>query len=297
MRYLRIKYCLLLLIPILPSSCRDELVELPGDDDLEFTIEEVSELPGQLAEASGIIFFNEKLWSINDSGNEPEVISFDTANGNIDNILLLTNATNTDWEDIAQDKNRIFIGDFGNNAGDRTDLVIYIIDKSEITNQEYQEITATNIRFSYEDQTDFTPGQHTTEFDCEAMIHFNGSLYLFTKNWLTGSSVVYTLPDTPGEFVATRIDEFDSQGLVTGVDIDLSDNKMAFCGYSGYMPFVILFNDMETVSFDGKGSFRLELDEYFGTQIEGVSFVNKSIYLVSEATTINGPALFRISFE
>ena len=37
----------------------------------------------------------------------------------------MSNIKNTDWEEISQDKDFIYIGDIGNNSGNRDDLKIY----------------------------------------------------------------------------------------------------------------------------------------------------------------------------
>ncbi len=85
----------------------------------------------------------------------------------------------------------LYIGDFGNNAGSRTDLHILRIEKSSLL----EGMPAIDtIAFAYEDQTDFTPSNQNTAFDCEAFIAGTDSLFLFTKNWNNLSTVCYSVP-------------------------------------------------------------------------------------------------------
>ena len=85
----------------------------------------VTNLPRSLHEASGIEKLNdsELLWMINDSGNASSLYLV-SEEGNILRELKI-NSKNTDWEDITKDKEgNVYIGNFGNNANKRKDLVI-----------------------------------------------------------------------------------------------------------------------------------------------------------------------------
>ncbi|MBL6943693.1 MAG: T9SS C-terminal target domain-containing protein, partial [Bacteroidales bacterium] len=87
-------------------------------------------LPPEIQESSGLAYFNEKLWTINDSGGLPVIYAFDTIVGQIVQRIIVDNAINIDWESLATDDDYIYIGDFGNNLGNRDDLAIYIVSKS-----------------------------------------------------------------------------------------------------------------------------------------------------------------------
>ena len=85
--------------------------------------------------------------------------------------VIIRDAVNTDWEDITQDENHLYIGDFGNNLGDRRDLRIYILNKSDLLPSSDTIPVAGIISYSYENQTDFTPAANlTTPWDCEAFV-------------------------------------------------------------------------------------------------------------------------------
>ncbi|WP_257984554.1 hypothetical protein [Psychroflexus sp. MES1-P1E] len=158
-------------------------------------VEEKFDLPIILSESSGAIFFNDKLIIHNDSGNENNLYELDTISGLVTRTVTVTNATNVDWEDIAQDETSIYIGDIGNNSGDRTDLKIYTLNKSDYLSS--TNVTAEIINFSYSDQIDFAPNPNNTEWDAEALISFDvNSLILFTKNWVNGTTKAYSIPKT-----------------------------------------------------------------------------------------------------
>lgn len=97
----------------------------------ESSIEEKFELPNEIEETSGLLFFNGKLITHNDSGDGPNLYEIDTLSGAISRVITITNATHIDWEDISQDDTYIYIADIGNNNGNREDLKIYKVLKSD----------------------------------------------------------------------------------------------------------------------------------------------------------------------
>ena len=201
--------------------------------------------------------------------------------GNIIRTVTITNAGNTDWEDIAQDGQYIYIGDFGNNAnGNRTNLKIYRVKKSGIKIKD--SLTATVIHFSYSDQTDFTPtGSNNTNFDCEAMIAYNDSLFLFSKDWKDGKTRLYKLPKVPGTYIAQKTSELNVDGLITGAEILTDKRVIALTGYSTTVtPFIYLLYDFSDNDFFGANKRKIQINESF-TQIEGICAINNNNFYIS----------------
>jgi hypothetical protein len=89
-------------------------------------------LPAILKESSGLCYTNGKLWTFGDSGNPNEIFSIDSSTGAILQTVVVDNFPNTDWEDITADSSYIYMGDFGNNDGDRRHLKIMRISKQDI---------------------------------------------------------------------------------------------------------------------------------------------------------------------
>jgi len=140
-------------------------------------------LPQEVEETSGLSYFNGKFWTINDSGGLPMVYGLDTLTGEVVQRIAVKNAANRDWESLATDKEYLYIGDFGNNSGNRDDLGIYKLPLSEFPAMGDAEIAAEFIAFEYEDQPEEQVKRKENNYDCEAFLAAGDSLYLFSKNW------------------------------------------------------------------------------------------------------------------
>ena len=92
------------------------------------SLNNIGSLTNILNESSGITFIApNRLYTHDDSSGNDEIYEIDTL-GNLIRTINVNNANNTDWEDITKDNlNNIYIGNFGNNNNDRTDLKIYKI--------------------------------------------------------------------------------------------------------------------------------------------------------------------------
>ncbi|MBK7966305.1 MAG: hypothetical protein IPK10_14165 [Bacteroidetes bacterium] len=101
-----------------------------------------------LNESSGLTFLDGKLWSFSDSGNPNDIYRIDTVTNTIFQTVDISNATNVDWEDMASNNDFLFVGDFGNNNGNRQDLKIYRINKSALT-PTTTSVSASIINFSF----------------------------------------------------------------------------------------------------------------------------------------------------
>lgn len=225
-------------------------------------------IPEILNESSGLTSSDSLLWTFNDD-TDTTLYGLDTT-GNIRKKINLQNIHNTDWEEISQDSSYFYIGDFGNNvAGNRKDLHIVRIEKKSFETI-HQKIDT--ISFSYSNQFDFTALKpNTTNFDCEAFIVTNDSIYLFTKQWKNNNTSVYTVPNTPGNHIARYKETITIKGLITGATYFPKQNGIALCGYSKTLrPFIYLLYDYGKSSFlDGnKRLIKLRLPFH---QIEGIT--------------------------
>ncbi len=261
----------------------------------------VGVLPEAVNETSGIIFYNGRLITHNDSGNSPELFEIDTLTQQITRIVQVSNAENVDWEDLAQDQDYIYIGDIGNNSGDRTDLAVYRISKVEYDSS--NTVSAERIGFSYEDQTDFNPTSNS-DWDAEALTVLRGQLTLFTKRWQSGGSSVYAIPSTPGEHMAINLGSTQFSGLVTAATYNNVTNVLYLLGYSQLLqPFLVRYEDPPgPFSFSGNGEFsNLNIGL---AQTEAITFVDANIYYItSERFVSSSPpisleaSLYRLETE
>ena len=266
------------------------------------TIEEKFELPDDVKETSGLLFFNEKVITHNDSGDGPYLYEIDTIHGNISRVITITNATHIDWEDISQDDTYIYIADIGNNDGNREDLKIYKVFKSDYTSS--TNVTAEIISFSYEDQTDFSSQPNHTNFDAEAIAVYQDSLLIFTKNWVDNKTNAYAIPKTVGDHVAAKVSSYDVKGLITGVSYNPYTDAFLFSGYNSILlPFLIYVDQNRPPSLDvfGGSVTKINLvDPLYleqGSQIEGVAFFEPNKYYISREYFSNSIAGITIIFE
>jgi len=256
----------------------------------------VNSLPQAVIETSGLIYWNGGLWTQNDSGNEPKLYKLDTITGQILQTVTIEGAENIDWEDLAQDDSHIFIGDFGNNSGNRTDLKVYLTEKSLFPSEGDGSVPATAINFSYGDQQKFERSNRNNDYDCESLLASGDSLYLFTKNWVNEQTRLYSLPKIAGEYQIFPSAGFDSDGLITGADILAGSNEVVLCGYKNYIPFMWLLFDFSENRFFSGNKRRIGFSGLPGIQTEGISYTfGKNVYISSEKTTISPAKLFRIN--
>lgn len=235
-------------------------------------------LSDTLQETSGLIHWNSRIWTHNDNA-DTNLYAINTSSGAIEMIKPLPGVLNTDWEEISQDENYVYIGDFGNNSsGNRANLHILRILKSSLNGN--QEIDT--IAFSYCDQTDFAAVQpNTTNFDCESFIVSADSIYLFTKRWGDKQTFLYALDKIPGTHTAMLRDSLNVQGLITGAHY-IEDRKLiTLCGYTAALqPFIYALYDFPDHHFfsGNRRKFGISLPY---TQIEGISTEDGLRYYLS----------------
>jgi len=177
-------------------------------------------LPQKLKEISALEFVDGYFWGLNDSGGKNEIYKIDPDNGQILQIVEISNAVNIDWEEMTSNEDYIFIGDFGNNLGKRKDLTIYYLKKGSISDDKLTSVEAKKIEFHFPEQKNFNPGNKKTNFDCEAFFYYNGKLHLFTKEWTNNQTTHYTLELKPGKQAAKKVETFKTNYLVTGAYLD-----------------------------------------------------------------------------
>ena len=253
-------------------------------------VEEKFDLPIILSESSGAIFFNDKLISHNDSGNENKLYELDTISGLVSRTVTVTNATNVDWEDIAQDDTSIYIGDIGNNSGERTDLKIYKVNKSDYLSS--LDVTAEIINFSYSDQVDFAPNPNNTEWDAEALISFDANtLILFTKNWVNGTTKAYSIPKINGTYpVDSLTSTLISGGLITGATYNPSTEKVYSIGYNSLLqPFVWVSESFTNNDVFSGTNTKTLLTSLGSEQAEAITYIEANRYFITSESFNIGP--------
>ena len=241
----------------------------------------VTSLSSTIKESSGLAYIDGTLWTHNDSGGEAKLYAIDKSNGNILKTVVVSNAQNIDWEDLAFNSTHLFIGDFGNNNGDRKNLKIYKIKRSDLKNQ--IAVTAEVIEFSYATQSDFASNSKTN-YDCEAFVAYEDKLYLFSKNHGDKQTNMYRLGVDAGVEVAEKVATFNTNALVTGASIDATNKVLALIGYTtNGTPRSWIFSAFTDADFFKGAVDKIRWGTPVKAQIEGVTHIGKGkLYISSE---------------
>lgn len=259
----------------------------------------IADLPSKLSENSGIVSYSDSnAWFIEDNGNSDNIYKINFK-GNITQQFDVKDVKNHDWEDLTKDKKgNLYIGDFGNNANDRKNLVIYKLSNPEI--EKGDKINAEKIKFNYPDQKQFPPKKSKLFYDAEAFFHHKKHLYVFTKNRskpFTGETRIYKVPVKKGEHTAEFIGTI-ALGLdwntcqVTSADISPDGSKIVLLSY-GKIWVLSNFKEDWFSESDIK-----EIDLGVRTQLESVCFTdNKTLLLSDEKRNDTGGNLYSFTLE
>ena len=265
----------------------------------------VDTLDAMLEGSSSLICWNNGYWTWNDHGDSC-LYRIDTTDASILESLCVNGIDNYDMEEISQDSLYLYLGDVGNNNGFRQDLHILRVSKESLL---AGIIEMDTIWFSYEDQTDFSYHPQATDFDCEAFIVTEDSIYLFTKQWVSMQTTLYVLPKTPGTHIAQRRETYPVNGLITGATYVPEYRLVTLCGYefdmanyaSALHPFLILLYDFQDHNFFSGNKRRLDFNTSTRAQVEAIATHNAlDFYVTNEYftttlgnTTLELPALLR----
>ena len=273
------------------GSCKYKRVAIQPESSLQ--------LNDSLAETSGLVVHDGRLWTHNDNpGNT--LFAMDSI-GKIQKKVDLGIAI-ADWEAISQDSTYFYIGDFGNNvSGSRRDLRIFRLSKVSVA---ADKPIIDTISFSYSNQSIKSKEKaNETNFDCEAFVVTADSIFLFTKQWKNKKTTVYALPKLPGRHVADFKAVLDVNGLVTDAVYVESQQVLLLCGYSKRLqPFLYLLYDFQRQDFfsGNKRKVRLKLPFH---QVEGIAHATGlDFYLTNEKFKLKpfvntAPKLHLVSLE
>ena len=287
--------CFFSLLISLFSNCQSD--DLNTNDPVKESLKvvNITSLERALGETSGIINFDGRIITHNDSGGKSALYEIDITTGKIKKTVIIKNAQNRDWEDIAQDDQYIYICDIGNNSNIRKDQTIYKISKSDYLNN--KEVIAEKIEISFMEQINFTKSNKNTNFDAEAVVNVGDDLFLFTKNWGDLKTSVYKVPKEKGKYKLKKISSFDIEGLITGADYSKSKNTIVLTGYNNFLPFIVRisnFNNNDPLSgkIEKKG-----INVNGSLQIEGIAAnPDGSFYLSAEEMTGFTAMLYKLTY-
>ena len=276
---MKIKSCFLLIFIItIFTECSKKNIEI-----------EITRLSKKVNETSGLELINGNFLTLNDSGDEPALYTFDKEGENLSK-LLIKGAQNRDWESLASDEKYIYVGDIGNNKGNRKDLKIYLID--------FDFKLIDSINFNYNNQLKFKK-KKKNRFDAEALVSIKDSLMIFSKNRKDLTTEVYFLPKKPGFYSIKPKYSFNVDALITGGDYNSKLDLLALVGYSYSIKkqYLFLFKNF---------SYKKTNDSIFekydipitNAQIEAIKIINdKNFWLTSEDEGGGYPKLIKLKLK
>jgi hypothetical protein len=268
-----------------------------------YSLSLVNNLSDVLQENSGLIRIGNFLYTINDSGAGALMYELDTL-GTVIRTITISGATNVDWEAITSNSTHVFIGDVGNNNGNRHDLCLYRFLKSDLA---LDTVQADKLPFYWSDQTQFTSLPNANNYDCEAIVADADSITLFSKNWEDLQTRRYRLPCFWSDTLAAQLrDSFAVDGLITDACVDTVLNRNYLLGYKNngnnfYTSFVWCLWDYQNQQVFSGNRRRVEVGNVLTVaQTEGIALKasNKgyiSSEKVSSVITI-APKLFQFDF-
>jgi len=290
-----LRICFLSLFFIFFTNCQSDDLKTNDPVNESIKVVNITSLEKTLGETSGIINFDGKIITHNDSGGESALYEIDITTGKIKKKVIIKNAKNVDWEDIAQDDQFIYICDIGNNSNTRKDQIVYKISKLDYLNN--KEVIAEKIEIHFIEQNNFTKTDNSTNFDAEAVVNIGDNLFLFTKNWGDLKTSVYKVPKEKGKYDLKKISSFNIEGLITGADYSKSKNTVLLTGYNNFLPFIVRItnfdnNDPLSGKIEKKG-----INVNGSLQIEGVAAnPDGSFYLSAEEMTGFAAMLYKLTY-
>lgn len=199
---------------------------------------------GEISESSGIVASPcnaNAFWTHNDSGNKNIIYAFDSKGSHL-GAWRVTGAKNYDWEGIAAYKTAsgecfLYLGDIGNNARGRGELVIYRVKEPQIsaTDKSANNKNAPPTAAAEAIEITYPEMRHDAE---TLLVHpQTGDIYVLTKR-LSGASGVYRLPAnyaTDKTNTLEKIADFTvpavPNGFLTGGDISPDGKRVVICDY------------------------------------------------------------------
>ncbi len=250
------------------------------------TLSPLHVLSQQLEETSGLYCTDDRLFTINDSGNEAKVFEL-----NYDGLVTQTYPLplrNIDWEAITGDDEFLYIADIGNNKGKRETLMVH-----KVSRRDYNHVDSFSIQYAGNEPSDNFPYAH--DFDAEAMVLAEGKLLIFSKSWRTGIANVYEVGSETLQILTPIAQIAGLPGVITGADFDEMRNLYVVVGYKSdpFGNFSTFLAQLDT-SFTPIEVW--PLDEY--KQVEGICVDKQGDYWFSEeATDLRKASLTRASIK
>ena len=255
-------------------------------------------LPKVINETSGLEILNEVFITHNDSGGEPNLYFFNM-NGEITDSRKLEEKSfweiyNNDWEDITADEDYIYIADTGNNFGNRDNLNIIKVKKSDFSIDGKIEIT-------YKDQETFFSlfPRPKHKYDAEALFLIEDKIAMLSKDRSNLFTDLYLIDKESSsiQVLESKV-TYDVNSLITGGDYNEELRLLALVSYNSKgSQYLILFENFSLENLAEK-KFRKIKIPIERAQIEAIKIIdNSTFWITSESEEIGSPYMYKVRVE
>ena len=255
-------------------------------------------LPKVINETSGLEILNEVFITHNDSGGEPSLYFFNI-NGEITDSIKLEEKSfweiyNNDWEDITADEDYIYIADTGNNFGNRDNLNIIKVKKSDFSIDGKIEIT-------YKDQETFFSlfPRPKHKYDAEALFLIEDKIAMLSKDRSNLFTDLYLIDkESSSRQVLESKVTYDVNSLITGGDYNEELRLLALVSYNSKgSQYLILFENFSLENLAEK-KFRKINIPIERAQIEAIKIIdNSTFWITSEDEGVGSPYMYKVRVE
>lgn len=153
----------------------------------------------RISESSGVAVSGDVIFTHNDSGDSARFFALDRSCRTLATYSL-SGVDASDWEDMARGAGALWFGDIGDNAMQRTEVVVHRVAEPRIR-PAVQAVRSTAYRFRYAD------GAHDAE---TLLVHpRTGQLFVVTKSY-AGMAGVYAAPVQPSTTAVNVLTEVGS---------------------------------------------------------------------------------------
>jgi len=245
-------------------------------------------LPEQLSESSALSCDGDSLWSLNDSGNAAQLFQLSKTG----QLLKLNQQKiwNQDWEAMEWVGDQLWVGDVGNNSGDRTELRLYGFNRELKQTQRVRLMVPEAKRSLMRHDVDF-----------EALVQWQQQLWLVSKSWQSGIARFYqvnTQLSGKQPLPAASL-EVKLPFIVTDASAIPGSDQLLLVGYANPRQHLWLAVQgkfevwMAVLTKDGKVEKQQRLP--MQSQVEGACVDNEGVLWLSSEQTFHAASLYRVT--
>ncbi len=184
-----------------------------------------------VGETSGLAAHAGRLWTHNDSGDQPLLYVISPESGAVVEQYSLRDALNFDWEELAQDQRDLHVFDCGNNMGRREWMQVYSVRWADLADSAGSTVPSRLTEFRFAD-AEPSAGAYEHNNDCEAATAVGNEIWVFSKNWQDQQTRLYRLSADGGRHALVSRGRYPVGGLITAADYDSGRQQLALLGYT-----------------------------------------------------------------